>query len=185
MVVASTRGTTRYCTGLTPIVVMASICSVTRMLPSSLAIVLPGARGDDDRREHGRELTRERERDDAADHAFGGELPEADDGADREGHAGEHADEPGDEERAGADELDRDHQLRDAIRRSNEPRQRLTEEQDASRRGRRATRGSGRRRSRSRRRGISPSARGRSLVGRRIGQNAGSVARSCRSTRGV
>ena len=40
-VVATTRGTTRYCTGLTPIVVMASICSVTRMFPSSLAIVLP------------------------------------------------------------------------------------------------------------------------------------------------
>src|SRR5580658_3893268 len=40
-VVARTRGATRYCTGLTPIVVMASICSVTRMLPSSLAIVLP------------------------------------------------------------------------------------------------------------------------------------------------
>ncbi len=41
MRLASTRGTTRYCTGETPIVVIASICSVTRMLPSSLAIVLP------------------------------------------------------------------------------------------------------------------------------------------------
>ena len=40
-VVATTRGTTRYCTGLTPMVVMASICSVTRMFPSSLAMVLP------------------------------------------------------------------------------------------------------------------------------------------------
>ncbi len=37
----STRGETRYCTGLTPIVTSASICSVTRMLPSSAAIALP------------------------------------------------------------------------------------------------------------------------------------------------
>src|SRR5580698_9616739 len=36
-----TRGAIRYCSGLTPIVVMASICSLTRMFPSSLAIVLP------------------------------------------------------------------------------------------------------------------------------------------------
>jgi hypothetical protein len=38
---ASRRGESRYCTGLTPIVAIASICSVTRMLPSSAAIALP------------------------------------------------------------------------------------------------------------------------------------------------
>ena len=57
----------------------------------------PGARGDDDGGEHRRELARERERDDAADHALGGELAEADDGADRERHPGEEADERDDE----------------------------------------------------------------------------------------
>ena len=35
------RGDSRYWMGLTPIVVSASICSVTRMLPSSAAIALP------------------------------------------------------------------------------------------------------------------------------------------------
>ncbi len=68
-------------------VVMASICSVTRMFPSSLAMVLPARAVTTTDGEHRRELPRERERDDAADHAFGRELAEADDGADREGHA--------------------------------------------------------------------------------------------------
>ena len=35
------RGTTRYCTGFTAMVSMASICSVTRMVPSSVAMALP------------------------------------------------------------------------------------------------------------------------------------------------
>ncbi len=38
---AMTLGTTRYLTGLTAIVTRASICSVTRMVPSSVAMALP------------------------------------------------------------------------------------------------------------------------------------------------
>ena len=42
MIVAATiRGTTRYRVGLIPIVSMASICSVTRMVPSSAAMEAP------------------------------------------------------------------------------------------------------------------------------------------------
>ena len=38
---ATTRGTTRYWTGSVPSAVNASICSVTRMVPSSAAMALP------------------------------------------------------------------------------------------------------------------------------------------------
>ena len=38
---AMTRGTTRYCTGCTAMAVRASICSVTRMVPSSVATPEP------------------------------------------------------------------------------------------------------------------------------------------------
>ena len=41
MIEASTRGTTRYWMGETAILSMASICSVTRMVPSSVAMALP------------------------------------------------------------------------------------------------------------------------------------------------
>ena len=40
-IVASTRGITRYCTGLTAITAIASICSVTRIVPSSVVIDEP------------------------------------------------------------------------------------------------------------------------------------------------
>ena len=64
------------------------------------------------------------------DHPLGGELPEADDGADGEGHPGEEADERHDEGRAGADEVERDEQLRQAIGRPHRPGQRLHAEDD-------------------------------------------------------
>lgn len=38
---ASTRGTSRYCTGLTAMVSSASTCSVTRMVPSSVHMAEP------------------------------------------------------------------------------------------------------------------------------------------------
>jgi hypothetical protein len=38
---ASRRGASRYWIGLTPMVAIASICSVTRMFPSSAAMALP------------------------------------------------------------------------------------------------------------------------------------------------
>ena len=38
---ARKRGTARYCTGFTAMVSMASICSVTRMVPSSVVMALP------------------------------------------------------------------------------------------------------------------------------------------------
>ena len=40
-IAARTRGTIRYCTGSVPSEVKASICSVTRIVPSSAAMALP------------------------------------------------------------------------------------------------------------------------------------------------
>ena len=96
-----------------------------------------GARGDDDGGEHGRELARQRQGDDAADHALGRELTEADDGAHRERHPGEEADEADDEGRAGADEVERDEELRRAERRADSQVQRLPRRGSRSSRARR------------------------------------------------
>ena len=102
------------------------------MLPSSLASLQCSLRAcrHDDARKHRRELPGEGEGDDSADHPLRGELSEADDDADREGHPSEEAYETDDEGRARADEIEGNEDLGPPVRRADQPRERLHHEED-------------------------------------------------------
>ncbi len=67
---------------------------------------------DDDGSKDGGELACQSERNDASYHAFSRELPKADDRAHREGHPREKPDERDDKSRPGADEINREKDLR-------------------------------------------------------------------------
>ena len=67
MTAATTRGPTRYLNGLVESVTSASICSVTRMVPSSAAIEAPTRPATMRPRQHRAKLAGDAERDDGGD----------------------------------------------------------------------------------------------------------------------
>ena len=87
-----TRGRTRYWTGLTATSTSASICSVMRIEPSSVAMPAPAraATTIDVNTGASSRVTREAER--GADEALGAELPQRRGQLQREHHADEEAD---------------------------------------------------------------------------------------------
>ena len=95
-----TRGVTRYCTGFTAIV-----DERVDLLGDAHRAELgghagAGARGDDDRREHRRQLARDGDAERGADEALGAELPQRRGQLQREDHA--------DEERRSCDTISSD-----------------------------------------------------------------------------
>ena len=87
MMAARTRGNTSFFAGSAPRARMASTCSVTFMAPTSAAMPLRDAPAHDDRSERGRELTTEREDDDARDVLDAAEAPETERELDGHDHA--------------------------------------------------------------------------------------------------
>ena len=130
IVPAITRGVTRYCTGLTAIVESASICSVMRIEPSSVAMPAPARAATTIEVNTGASsrVTRDAER--GADEALGAELPQRRGQLQREDHADEQADHRHDQERLHADELHRLEEHADAKRPLEQPAHRRAEQRD-------------------------------------------------------
>ena len=100
---AMRRGPTRYLNGLVESVTSASICSVTRMVPSSAAIEAPTRPATMRPASTGPKFARDAERHDRGDQAFGIEARRAEIDLQRQRAAGEEGGEADDGQRVVAD----------------------------------------------------------------------------------